>query len=51
MSDPPVLLLDEPTSGTDSFTAYVIAKHCKKLAAEEGKTVLITIHQPSTEIY
>lgn len=51
ISDPGVLVLDEPTSGLDSLTSFIIVRHLKKVAALEGKTVLMTIHQPNSEIY
>jgi ABC-type multidrug transport system ATPase subunit len=51
ISDPQVLLLDEPTSGLDSLTAYVIVWYMKRLASKNNKTIAMTIHQPSSEIY
>ncbi len=51
ISDPPVLLLDEPTSGLDSLTAYVIVWYMKRLAKNQNKTIAMTIHQPSSDIY
>ena len=48
--DPPVLIFDEPTSGLDSFKALQIVKLLKKLA-DQGKTVISTIHQPSSESF
>jgi ABC-type multidrug transport system ATPase subunit len=50
ISDPPVLLLDEPTSGLDSYTAKIVIGLLKE-TAKSGKTVLMTIHQPSQDIY
>ncbi|ELA41811.1 uncharacterized protein VICG_01163 [Vittaforma corneae ATCC 50505] len=46
LGNPPVLLLDEPVSGLDSFNALNILETARKIA-DIGKTVLITIHQPS----
>ena len=34
ITDPSVLFLDEPTTGLDSFTAWVIISNLKKLAKE-----------------
>ena len=51
MSLPQLVMLDEPTSGLDSFTALVIINYLKKLADEKGLTVVMTIHQPSNDIF
>ncbi|CAI2361090.1 unnamed protein product [Moneuplotes crassus] len=47
VTNPKVLFLDEPTSGLDSFTANKIVKILVN-QARLGKTVLATIHQPSS---
>lgn len=46
-----MILLDEPTSGLDSFMAKSICKLLKKLARKKGKTIISTIHQPSSEAF
>jgi len=46
-----VIVLDEPTSGLDSLTSFIIVDYLNKLAHEKGRTVLMTIHQPNTDIY
>lgn len=48
--NPSLLLLDEPTSGLDSTTALRIMTILKGLA-EGGRTVITTIHQPSSRLY
>ena len=50
ITNPSILFLDEPTSGLDSYTAFLV---CKLLLqkASEGKTVISTIHQPSSDIF
>lgn len=48
--NPSLLLLDEPTSGLDSTTAQRIVTTLKRLAGG-GRTVVTTIHQPSTRLY
>ncbi|TMW57646.1 hypothetical protein Poli38472_011419 [Pythium oligandrum] len=50
LSNPSILLLDEPTSGLDSSSTYNVMKFIVKLC-EEGKTVICTIHQPSSLVY
>jgi ABC-type multidrug transport system ATPase subunit len=44
ITDPSVILLDEPTSGLDSFMAKTICKLLQKLAHQNGKTIISTIH-------
>jgi len=50
ITDPSLILLDEPTSGLDSFKALKIVKIMQELA-RRGKTVISTIHQPSSESF
>ncbi|KAL4512251.1 hypothetical protein ABPG72_005253 [Tetrahymena utriculariae] len=51
VSDPDVIFLDEPTSGLDSFTAYNAVDVLQQYAREQNKTIICTIHQPSSEIF
>ncbi|KAL4222609.1 ATPase [Mactra antiquata] len=50
LTNPPLLFCDEPTSGLDSFMAENIVQLLKSMA-DKGKTVLCTIHQPSSEVF
>lgn len=50
LTDPRILLLDEPTSGLDAFTANSIMDVLQGLAAE-GRTVILTIHQPRSDLF
>lgn len=50
LNDPRILLLDEPTSGLDSFTAASILTVLNSLA-QEGPTVICTIHQPRSDLF
>ncbi len=43
--------MDEPTSGLDSSTALQIVKLLKGICSTGCKTVCMTIHQPSTQVY
>jgi ABC-type multidrug transport system ATPase subunit/pSer/pThr/pTyr-binding forkhead associated (FHA) protein/ABC-type multidrug transport system permease subunit len=49
ITDPPLIVLDEPTSGLSSTDAVLLMKLLRRLA-DEGKTILLTVHQPSVEI-
>jgi ABC-type multidrug transport system ATPase subunit/ABC-type multidrug transport system permease subunit len=49
ITDPPVLVLDEPTSGLASTDALALVRMLRGLA-DRGKTIILTIHQPSLEI-
>lgn len=51
VSDPSIILLDEPTSGLDSFKAQSICQLLNRLARDKGKTILSTIHSPSSESF
>ncbi|CAI9088558.1 OLC1v1022909C2 [Oldenlandia corymbosa var. corymbosa] len=48
--NPSLLLLDEPTSGLDSTTAQKIVSTLWEFAIG-GRTVVMTIHQPSSRIF
>lgn len=50
ITNPSILFCDEPTSGLDSFMAMSIVDSMRNLA-KKGKTIICTIHQPSSEVY
>ncbi|XP_011173151.2 protein white [Solenopsis invicta] len=50
LTDPPLMFCDEPTSGLDSFMAHQVVSILKALAAR-GKTIVATLHQPSSEVF
>ncbi|KAH0492707.1 hypothetical protein TgHK011_007648 [Trichoderma gracile] len=50
LTDPRILLLDEPTSGLDAFTANSIMEVLQGLA-NEGRTLILTIHQPRSDLF
>jgi len=50
ITNPRLLFLDEPTSGLDSHTAHSIVQILKTMA-KRNTAVLLTIHQPSSEIF
>ena len=44
VSDPDIILADEPTGNLDSKTGHVILETFKKINKEEGKTIIIITH-------
>ncbi|KAL7442057.1 hypothetical protein ACHAXM_011284 [Skeletonema potamos] len=51
LTDPAIILLDEPTSGLDSTSAVALMRILESLAREEGKTIITSIHQPSSAVF
>jgi ABC-type multidrug transport system ATPase subunit/ABC-type multidrug transport system permease subunit len=51
LTDPKVLLLDEPTSGLDSTSAVALVDLLQKLCRSENKTVITSIHQPTSAVF
>ncbi|GJQ84325.1 hypothetical protein Trydic_g5263 [Trypoxylus dichotomus] len=50
IDNPPVMFLDEPTTGLDN----VVAKQCIQLLktlADQGRTIICTIHQPPDSLF
>ncbi len=50
ITDPPVIFLDEPTTGLDSFTAQMVVEILGGLA-KAGRTIVSTIHQPNSDTF
>ncbi|CAL8164163.1 unnamed protein product [Prunus armeniaca] len=51
LTRPKLLFLDEPTSGLDSAASYHVMNRIVKLAHLDGRTVIASIHQPSSEVF
>ena len=50
VSSPSVILMDEPVSGLDSYTADIVIGLLRELA-NKGKMIIVSIHQPSDLLY
>ncbi|KAJ2081150.1 hypothetical protein H4R24_002572, partial [Coemansia sp. RSA 988] len=50
VTDPSILMLDEPSSGLDSSSAEMVVALSKEISRERNLCTLMTIHQPSTEM-
>jgi ABC-2 family transporter len=50
LQNPSVLFADEPTTGLDATSAHQVIQTLKDLA-RRGRTIIITIHQPRSEIW
>jgi ATP-binding cassette subfamily G (WHITE) protein 1 len=50
LTNPSVIFLDEPSSGLDAYAAFSLGSVLKTLC-HLGKTVVMTIHQPSSDLY
>lgn len=51
LNNPPILFCDEPTTGLDSHMAMTVVQRLEAMAADSGKTIICTIHQPSSEVF
>ncbi|KYN14318.1 ATP-binding cassette sub-family G member 4 [Trachymyrmex cornetzi] len=50
IDNPPIMFLDEPTTGLDSLASLQCISALQTLA-KSGRTVICTIHQPSAAVY
>ena len=50
VANPSVIFMDEPTSGLDARAAVIVMQAVKNVS-RNGRTVMVTIHQPSIEIF
>lgn len=51
LTNPSIILLDEPTSGLDSTSAVALMSLLVSLAHDHGKTIITSIHQPSSAVF
>lgn len=50
LANPSVLFLDEVTTGLDATSAFQLVQTLKALT-KQGRTIIVTIHQPRSEIW
>ncbi|KAJ2773850.1 hypothetical protein IWQ57_001101 [Coemansia nantahalensis] len=50
VTDPSILVLDEPSSGLDSSSAEMVISLTKEMSRERNLCTMMTIHQPSAEM-
>ncbi|CAN4114892.1 unnamed protein product [Withania somnifera] len=51
LTRPKLLFLDEPTSGLDSAASYHVMNRIIKIAQQDRRTIVASIHQPSCEVF
>lgn len=51
LTHPKLLFLDEPTSGLDSAASYYVMSRITRLDNREGRTIIVSIHQPCSEVF
>ncbi|PGH21586.1 hypothetical protein AJ80_03146 [Polytolypa hystricis UAMH7299] len=50
LANPSVLFCDEPTTGLDATSAFQVIRTLKRLA-HDGRTIIVSIHAPRSEIW
>ncbi|KAG5509119.1 hypothetical protein JKF63_06128 [Porcisia hertigi] len=51
ITNPFIMLLDEPTTGLDSVNAVRVGQLLQDLAKNDMRTVIATVHSPSSELF
>jgi ABC-type multidrug transport system ATPase subunit len=51
LTNPKIVIMDEPLSGLDAATALEVMRWLRKVADERRLIVVMTIHMPSTDIW
>lgn len=50
LNSPALMFLDEPTTGLDAFQSVKVVESLKTLA-QDGRTVICTVHQPRSSVF
>nr|CCC92819.1 unnamed protein product [Trypanosoma congolense IL3000] len=50
VTNPSIVILDEPTTGLDSVNALRVGQMLQELAKKDKRTVIATVHSPSSEL-
>ncbi|CAF1489629.1 unnamed protein product [Adineta steineri] len=51
LTDPSIMLIDEPTSNLDAYLAKSLMDTIRKLAVEGRRSMIIVLHQPTSEMF
>ncbi|CCW65741.1 unnamed protein product [Phytomonas sp. EM1] len=51
VTNPVIMMLDEPTTGLDSVNALRVGQLLQDLAKNDRRTVITTVHSPSSELF
>lgn len=51
ISDPSIILADEPTGSLDSVTSASICRLLKELCKEQGRTIVVVTHEPAVAVW
>ena len=51
ITDPAVILADEPTGNLDSVNSHSVCELLRDLSADQGKTIVMVTHEPSVAAY
>lgn len=50
VANPSIIFMDEPTTGLDAISAAIVMRIVRN-TVDTGRTIVCTIHQPSTDIF
>ncbi len=51
VTEPSIILADEPTGSLDSITGQGICRLLQKLCTEEGRTIVVVTHEPAVAVW